>query len=170
MKKLLAAGFYPECNEGSLRSLAMLIQTRYAAGSTLGIGFALPTWPMPKAMLIQTQHAASLRSGLILPASNLAHAKAMFIQTRHAGSYVGIDFARFQLGPCPKSRHSPVRLACAPHLVPTWPFTESTIFFVSQPTPSLKTTSTFSMSSIFEDGSPFTIMMSACLPAARDPI
>jgi hypothetical protein len=96
MKKLLAAGFYPECNEGSLRSLAMLIQTRYAAGSTLGIGFALPTWPMPKAMLIQTQHAASLRSGLILPASNLAHAKAMLIQTWACGvSTLGIDFARF---------------------------------------------------------------------------
>src|SRR5262249_10226623 len=36
----------------------------------------------------------------------------------------------------------------AHHRIPTWPFTESMSFFESQPTPSLKTISTFSMSAI----------------------
>ena len=53
---------------------------------------------------------------------------------------------------------------------PTCPFTESISFFESQPTPSLNTSSTFSMSAIFADGSPFTSMMSACLPGVSEPI
>jgi hypothetical protein len=43
-------------------------------------------------------------------------------------------------------------------------------FSVSHPTPSLNTISTFSMSWIFAAGFPFTIIRSACLPTAIDPI
>src|ERR1700722_16915518 len=54
--------------------------------------------------------------------------------------------------------------------LPTTPRTDSISAAESYPTPSLKTVSTFSMSSIFFDGSPLITTRSACLPAAIVPM
>src|SRR5579859_5248996 len=56
------------------------------------------------------------------------------------------------------------------YLMPTSPRTDSISFAESYPVPSLKTVSTFSMSSIFFDGSPLMTTKSACLPGAIVPI
>src|SRR5205807_17641 len=56
------------------------------------------------------------------------------------------------------------------HRMPTRPRTDSMSLGESNPMPSLKTSSTFSMSLMFLDGSPFTTTMSACLPASRVPM
>src|SRR5271163_4495724 len=50
--------------------------------------------------------------------------------------------------------------------MPTWPRTLSISFLESKPTPALNTISTFSISSMFLEGSPLISTRSACLPAA----
>src|SRR6202047_5575859 len=54
--------------------------------------------------------------------------------------------------------------------LPTTPRTDSISLAESYPTPSLQTVSTFSMSSIFLDGSPLFTTRSACFPAAIVPM
>src|SRR3974390_3574606 len=70
------------------------------------------------------------------------------------------------------SGNPPIRnsQSARPYRLPTIPRTDSISFAESYPTPSLNTVSTFSMSSIFFDGSPLTTTRSACLPAAMVPM
>jgi hypothetical protein len=56
------------------------------------------------------------------------------------------------------------------HPIPTNPFTDWINFSESYPTPSLKTISTFSMSLMVAAGFTLTVIKSACLPGAIEPI